>query len=104
MTTKYALNSAKLIVLRENFKALQDINTTPKEPKTERVVAVDSALQAHGSRGRKKVRAPRGRYACLSRAPVRACYAAKTAVSTAVLTTIPCVRWAPNEKNVVSQN
>ena len=42
MTTKYALNSAKLIVLRENFKALQDINTTPKEPKTERVVAVDS--------------------------------------------------------------
>ena len=47
LTTNYTLNSAKLIVLRENFKTLQDINTTPKEPKTERgcsstFVAVDS--------------------------------------------------------------
>lgn len=83
LTTNYTLNSAKLIVLRENFKTLQRINTTLKEPKRERGC---SSRQLACVAGAREIGVS------LSRARSRLLRRRKTAVSTAVLTTIPCAR------------
>lgn len=89
------LNSAKLIVLRENFKTLQRINTTLKEPKRERGCSSRQLACVAGTwkqRAQERAGPAREIGVSLSRARSRLLRRRKTAVSTAVLTTIPCAR------------
>lgn len=91
LTTNYTLNSAKLIVLRENFKTLQHINTTLEEPKRERGCSSRQLACVAGTweqRAQETACPAREIGVSLSRARSRLLRRRKTAV----LTTIPCAR------------